>query len=72
MGRGRELRQFNKVKKSYKELTGGSHCPVHKFEGHKGRKVGHPLGLHIVFEVQVGGQGASIFKGAATQAQLGA
>ena len=66
MGRGRELGQFNKVKKSYKELTAGSHCLVHKFEGHKGKKVGHPLGLHIVFEVQVGGQGASIVEGAAT------
>ena len=51
---------------------GGGRCLVHKFEGHKGRKVGHPLGLHVVFEVQVGGQGAGIVEGAATGAQLGA
>ena len=51
---------------------GGSHCPVHKFEGHKRRKVCHALGLHIVFEVQVGGQGAGIVERDATGTQLGA
>ena len=51
---------------------GGTCYPVHKFEGHKGRKVCHPLGLHIVFEIQVGGQGAGIVKWNATGTQLGA
>ena len=32
---------------------GRESCPVHKFEGHKRRVVCHPLGLNVVFEIQV-------------------
>ena len=46
--------------------------PIHKLKGHEGGIVGHPLWLHIVLEVQVGGQRGARVEGLATGAQLGA